>query len=476
MGGSSMIDAPDGAEQRRAGGTRPNVLLVMCDTARADALEPYGAPAGSTPTFADLARSGTVFPRAYATANWTMPSHASLFTGRLPRTMGIGRGGSLQSALSRHAEIALPTVLRAHGYRTGAVSANPLVNEGVGFGHGFERFASVRGRPVIPGPEVRARARWLASAVKARADAGMTRAGEVLRSWIDEQDDRPFFFFVNLMECHTPYLPQRPHADRSPLKRLVAGLDAMRYQRPERMYRICIGEEQVSAAALSRMHHHYRQAVTSMDTWLAGILEHLDDRSALRDTVVVVTSDHGENFGENGLVTHAMSLDERLVRVPLIMAGPGVPESPPDLVSLADIPAVLASVLGITDHPWGERASPDGTVVMQTDGLAALPDAAIQAWADALGLDRQSMGKLTEPFTAVSDGRFKLVKTRRGSALYDLDADPLEQQDVAGTHPTDLNRLRPLVEAHIGLDAATPVMGAGELGELETRMSDLGYL
>lgn len=69
---------------------------------------------------------------------------------------------------------------------------------------------------------------------------------------------------------------------------------------------------------------------------------------------MVVTSDHGENFGENGLVTHAMSLDERLVRVPLIMAGPGVPDRFPDLVSLADIPAVLASVLGITDHPWGE--------------------------------------------------------------------------------------------------------------------------
>lgn len=112
---------------------------------------------------------------------------------------------------------------------------------------------------------------------------------------------------------------------------------------------------------------------------------------------------------------------------------------------------------------------------MQTDGLAALSDAAIQAWADALGLDRQSTDKLTEPFTAVSDGRFKLVKTTRGSALYDH-ADPLEQQHVAAAHATDFDRLRPLLEAHLGPDPTAPVLEAGELSELGTRMRDLGYL
>lgn len=167
MGGSSVIDAPDGAEQRRAGGTRPNVLLVMCDTARADALEPYGAPAGSTPTFADLARSGTVLPRRVrhrqlddAVARLALHRPVAEDDGHRPGRKPAERPQPARRHSAAH-RAQRPRVSHRRGER------QPVGQRGRGIRSRLRALPSIRGRPVIPGPEVRARARWLASAVRA---------------------------------------------------------------------------------------------------------------------------------------------------------------------------------------------------------------------------------------------------------------------------------------------------------------------
>ena len=117
---------------------RPNVLCVVLDTARRDAFEPYGAPAGSTPATAQLASSGRALPGVYATASWTVPSHASMFTGSLPRALGLGQapGGRREGCrpvLEANRERVLPEVLRRDGYATAAVSANVWITEASGF-------------------------------------------------------------------------------------------------------------------------------------------------------------------------------------------------------------------------------------------------------------------------------------------------------------------------------------------------------
>ncbi|HYU58029.1 MAG TPA: sulfatase-like hydrolase/transferase, partial [Actinomycetota bacterium] len=231
---------------------RPNVLLVLMDTARADAFEPWGAPAGSTPVVAELARRGTAFPMAVAPSSWTVPSHASMFTGLLPRAFGFTPGlwaprelrTRMRSLFDRHRDRTLAEVLRHGGYATGAVSTNPIVNSATGFSTGFDWFgdpgrtrftrlqrqrqrAAARRGPAGAARRARDRAAWW----RARDDNGAVHAGRALRRWLDHSGGaKPFFAFVNLMETHRPYYPPRPWNDLGPAARWQAVGDVFRWQ------------------------------------------------------------------------------------------------------------------------------------------------------------------------------------------------------------------------------------------------------
>jgi arylsulfatase A-like enzyme len=207
----------------------PNVVCIVLDTARADALEPYGAPAGSTPTLAQLASAGTAVPGAYAAASWTLPSHASMFTGLLPRATGIGlteaSPADAHARMHAMAQRVLPEGLRRAGYRTGGVTTNLWVSERTGFSVGFDEFVEINtGRQgKIRNPSLRARLQWGREILRAEVDDGAAEAERVLIGWIDAVDPgRPFFWFVNLIECHSPYLPPKPRNDLSPLQRMRA--------------------------------------------------------------------------------------------------------------------------------------------------------------------------------------------------------------------------------------------------------------
>src|SRR3954465_2708470 len=124
----------------------PNIVLVVLDAARRDALEPQGAPGGGAPALAQLARRGMAAPAAYATGCWTVPSHASMFTGLMPRAAGLARVGSPNGAkpvVESHPARLLPEVLRSAGYATCGVSANLWVSEASGYATGFDDFSEV---------------------------------------------------------------------------------------------------------------------------------------------------------------------------------------------------------------------------------------------------------------------------------------------------------------------------------------------
>src|SRR4051794_9532424 len=191
----------------------PNVVLVILDAARRDALEPYGAPPGSTPAIAQLASRGSVLPEVFATGSWTVPSHASIFTGLLPRAAGLAQTQSPSQSkpvLERHVDRLLPEVMRRAGYSTAAVSANLWISRASGFDVGFETFESVEtDRGARLQDDVRSRVKWLAEAARARVDDGAGSAERILERLVTAPPRQPFFWFVNLIECHSPYLPPR---------------------------------------------------------------------------------------------------------------------------------------------------------------------------------------------------------------------------------------------------------------------------
>ena len=170
----------------------PNILLIVFDTARADAFEPYGAPAGASPVVADLARRGGATRRVHAASCWTMPSHAAMFTGLLPRAAGMTRapGGdafALPPLLERHHDRLLATVLARAGYATAGVSANLWISSRTGFATGFDRFVDVDSHLAAEAAMSRGgRGRWALSAVRAREDNGAAAAAEAIEGWLGD--------------------------------------------------------------------------------------------------------------------------------------------------------------------------------------------------------------------------------------------------------------------------------------------------
>ena len=478
----------------------PNVLCVVMDTARADALEPYGAPPGSTPVLAQLASAGTAVPSAYAAASWTLPSHAAMFTGLLPRATGIGlteaSPADAHDRMHSLSDRVMPEVMRREGYRTGGVTTNLWVSERTGFSVGFDDFVEINtGRQgKIRNPSLRARAQWAKEIVRSEVDDGAARAEAVLRDWIDDLDTgQPFFWFVNLIECHSPYLPPRPYNDLSVTGRLQAGFEARRHLTLEAIWKACISDFDVPDAALARMRHLYERSIRYMDDWLGRVLEALERRGVLDDTIVVVTSDHGENFGEAGLLAHCFSLDDRLIHVPLVVRGPHESIDLDRLTSLVELPGLIARLAGVEGHPWNGDL-PEGIALSQLDPPVIASDPRATDVARDWELDDDAFERLTTPFVSATDGARKLIRRKGRDLLLDLGSDPLElnPRDLLRDPPPDddveaIDRLRRALDhpamAATGLEPATvgatperPAATQEETEDLEERMRLLGYL
>lgn len=465
----------------------PNVLLIVLDTARADAFEPYGGGTGASPAVAQLAARGSALPAAYAPSNWTLPSHVSMLTGLSPRESGLAQapGGDALNCrpyVEAMGDLLMPEVLRRSGYATRAVSANGWVSTAVGFSTGFEEFHDVRGtrRQTPHAGRLRDRIAWTLEGIYARADDGAEAARELIGAWI-KQNTQPFFWLVNLVECHSPYLPPRPYNDMSLRARLRAAQDVKDHQTLAAVWRACVVREPIPSDALARMRHLYGRAIRMLDDWLARVLEMLDEARLLDDTLVIVTSDHGENLGESNLVGHAFSLDERLIKIPLICAGPGAfsIDSP---MSLVHLPKLVADGLGLKGHPWEANPAPDGIVVSEYDSMGGREDPRVVRVTGEWSLDDDGIARLTSSGTAATDGRVKLVREHGKELLYDLVADPMENRPVDAQQRKDTltEQLRVAIEtAEAERSLVKPLAVStsdGEREDLEERLKLLGYL
>jgi arylsulfatase A-like enzyme len=461
---------------------RPNVLLIVMDTARRDAFTPYGAVPDATPSTAQLASRGTAIGGAVAAANWTMPSHVSMLTGLLPRTAGLshppgGRNEHIAAVLEGHRDRYLPFALRSAGYRTLGVSANVWISRRNGFGLGFDEFVDVSDRRVrrMHDRRVKERAKWYVQALQARLDDGLAAIEQRIAAWLDERDERPWFMFANLIECHSPYLPPKPYSDVGPLQRVLAARDASRYQTMKGVWRICSTGDIPPARTLGRMRHLYGRAIRMMDDFVGRILERLDRAGVLDETLVIVTSDHGENFGEGGFIGHAASLADRLIGVPVVLAGPGA-QSVDGVWSQARLPALVGRAAGV-DGPWTDD---DGPAVSQYDtGIERSTIDEFRAW----GASGDGIRRFFEPGTCATDGRYKLVTLGEDESLFDLTRDPLELSpiDIASVGADVVAPLRRALRAAAS-EEWTPAVGASEdvvdaeKRELEERMRLLGYM
>jgi arylsulfatase A-like enzyme len=326
-----------------------NVLLLIWDTVRARNLSLYGYDRPTTPGLERLANESVVFDRAIATAPYTLPSHASLFTGRWAHELSADWRVPLNAEPPTLAE-----VLRDRGYRTGGFAANRFyVTRAYGIDRGFMHFAEVREafgetirhstlfRHVVTSSVVRRLLRF-------ETDLGRARAPSLYQEverWVERGDSgRPFFAFVNVMDGHAPFLP------RAPYDTLFGWYAASTSPETRRQRRSMAHENPASLPAeeARRLERAYDGSIAALDAMTSAFLEQLRQRGILERTLVIIAADHGEEFGEQGVFGHGNSLYLPSLHVPLLIRAPGrLPAGVrvPQTVSLRDLPATILDIL-----------------------------------------------------------------------------------------------------------------------------------
>jgi arylsulfatase A-like enzyme len=348
------------ARARTQSGRSVLVLWIVMDTTRADAVLIPGA----TPSLERLAGGGARFENAYAAASWTLPSHASMFTGTYPSRHGLtgltarfvsgeerqGRGPHfVQGRLS---ERTIADVFRAAGYATVGFSENPWVSPGTGLATGFEQFHESWDFPGRNGT-------LFERVLKQARIAGLLPATHThrtvasVRRWLRKRDPRrPFFAFVNFLEAHAPYAPPSAFAPQGARARSPS--PALRRAAEDPLSYVA-GEADLDVDELAALRALYQAEVTSLDAEIGELLTFLEASELLANSIVVVTSDHGENFGWQGLASHAFALNEALIRVPLIVHAHGIippARSIAHAVSLVDLFPTLLALCGVPfEHP-----------------------------------------------------------------------------------------------------------------------------
>jgi arylsulfatase A-like enzyme len=471
-------------------GQRPNILLVVMDTARADAFAPYGASATSTPAVSQLAAGGQA-QQMFAPACWTVPSHASMFSGLLYRDARFGMPAKTHADYKAAGDLLtdrwLPVVLGRAGYETAAVSTNMWISPQSGFDRGFDRYSQLTGARSLhlASSSWRERLEWSWQTLRASVDDGAQAVENLLRNWLASRGEAPFFWFVNLVECHSPYLPPRPYNRLSASSRLRAADEARRYLNFDAIWKGLCSTTDAPGPALERMRTLYADSVRLMDDWLARVLEGLERGGLLDETIVIVTSDHGENLGEDGLLGHGFSLDDRLIRVPFVAGGPAAPWPSP-LASLVDVPAWLARSVVLDHHPWDALQARE-VAVAQFDAPCGPDDEAADLTISTWGLGAAARRRLTTSFACATNGRQKLLRRLGREELVDLVADPLEAAPVVVDAAIEARWAGELTALRAALDQSetaeagvtgmvTPEGSSDEMAELEGQMKLLGYL
>lgn len=444
----------------RSGDVRPSVVLAVLDTVRADDVSAYGKVAGTTPTVDSLARSGLRYAWAYSNASWTLPSHVTLFTGLLPHEHGVRTGSNgLADGIPTLAE-----QLHAAGYETVAISENPWLGDANHTSRGFERFTCLDRYGFGPkGPDI----------------------SEVVADWVRSRArDRPYFLFVNIMDAHADYKVREANPFLPPG---VTAEAARRVSQDPRDY-ICV--KHAGDPDLAVLRGLYRGDVQAADAKLARVLGMLTGHP-----LTVVLADHGECFGERGLVGHDIGLADALLHVPLVVSGlphvaPAVIETP---VQLADVlPSVLgwagASPLeGIAGRPLPTRDEADATprriVSEYTD--YTLEDSVPEWMRDKVRqLAWRGRSRCRTDDRVFGDMRSLLVfpyklMSYSGYApeLFEVTSDPAEEHDLAAAAPDRVARLehelKTITTARVAPENAVPSRIDPALAD---RLRALGYL
>jgi arylsulfatase A-like enzyme len=419
---------------------RPNILLIVLDTARGDRFPFDGYTRDTAPNLAAIAREGAVYTQAYSPAPWTVPAHASLFTGQYPSLHRTDCGSlRLPDQVTTLAE-----TLKAAGYRTVGYTANPWLGNLYNFQQGFDTYGET----------------WREVPQNSDDTGAALTNMKVLRflRWRSENQEArktPFFLFINYFEPHLPYHPPepersrflRPGADPAVVERLshLGHPDEMRY---------IVGLSDLTPADMAILNDLYDGEIAYADRRAGEILTFLRSQYLLDETIVAVVGDHGENIGDHHMMDHKLSVHDTLLHVPMVLRYPSRIKAGQTIAAQVQLHDLYPTLLALAGVPPPSGATVEAVPLPGTglQGATRPPDAPIVG--EFVGPPVEFLKVMQELFPnrdlslynrtliALRQGGYKIQWGSDGRhQLYHIDEDPGETHDLAASEPERLQKM-----------------------------------
>jgi len=491
--------------------TAPNILFLVLDAVRVDHASTYGYERETTPTMSELADDGVRYDHAFAPSIWTPTVHGAVFTGKYPSHTGI-YGNSL--GIPDDYET-LPESLQRQGYRTFAASAGAHIRAGRGYDRGIDEF--VETRRISPDVDFfrkvatdRSFAKQVLFSLTRGPDDKTQYKYDRLERFVDRSidDGDPFFGFINAKTAHNPFNPPRPYKelfsdgfDRPKWEflerirgQLGLGTQRLQHHDTEKLRQVSnsggdgvmVDDVEMTEEEWDVIRAWYDGAIRYLDDVVGQLVAHLKERDVYEDTLIVMTADHGDNFGDHGLARHAFCLYDSLLHVPMVIKPPATGDTASvagraidEQVSLVDLHPTFLEAAGAAvpdyehseslldfeqrryhDFTFGEYAGFEGSIQRLQ---RKYPDF------DATGFART--------IQSVRDDEHKLIVDSDGNReLYAWRADPGETENLADERLDVVDDLEAELE-----ESLNPLDSPGDFAtpddpELEEQLRDLGYI
>jgi arylsulfatase A-like enzyme len=413
---------------------RPNIVLISLDTLRADRLSSYGYARATSPTIDALAQQSALFENAITPAPWTLPAHVSMLSGLYPHSHGVvqPRGSKISDSVPLLAEL-----LKAHNYATIAVTAKGYLAKSYGFDRGFDQYAQ------------------LAPPRKNIRDSVALATAEIKRV----PQGKPFLLFLHTYDLHCPYTPPRRFLHR------FKSEDAEEIDTSQ-CGSTFYNTQQVSWGQAQYISDRYDESILAVDEGLKRLFAYLESRSDRDNTIIIITSDHGEEFLEHGQIGHQGSLHRELLFVPLIIKVPGkAARRVSQEVSLIDITPTILALTGI---------SAPSTL----DGVSLLPlieGSGASAPTRDFQYSELDRGEILRSRIDSSSHLILNISTKT-HAFFDLQNDPFEIKSVVAEQPEQFEEAYDQLMTFIDkakVKAAAPLT---ETHKQLRQLESLGYL
>lgn len=467
---------------------RPNILLLVMDTLRKDRVSCYSEEERLTPVLDGFAKDATVFEEAVANSPWTLPSHASIFTGRYPSE----HGATQLTPFLEEKYPTLPKILREEGYSTACFTCNSWITPSTGLSQGFETyrnfFNSFLGFKFLTGiwkKLMNSRFRRIGDRLISFGNSiyeSMTKENNqrwtpgVIDSSIDfvKDSEEPYFLFINLMDPHLPYVP--PERMWKDFMNGVTPEDLCQNSKKFNSRSVDVSEDEIRL--LNKL---YNAEVSYMDSQISRLLDYGNDEN----TLVIATSDHGENIGEHGLIGHEFCVYDTLLEVPLIVDWPeghGI-QAKGRVDEQIELRQLFHTILDLTGT-MGLKFDRNLSLAGEVESRLAISEYFLPK------IELELMRRINPEFRDPSiEADMKSLRTEKWKyiwhekvkdKLFNLEEDPGEKENLIEEYPREAQKLSELLQKRVKSPGFAPKNAEEVLNDMDAlvkkRLEKLGYL